>query len=242
MRALQSCFPLVLCLLLLSVACSGSKPEPPPPADLAAQEGTADPADQSDTESSASQTGDSAASDASPASDQAVSQAGPADLPVIAEDPDRYDWLDFQTYPDAPWGFRSVLAVFTETDNSDFDMMGLEYICDARVGLWVLVAAYPSYDGAQRGIAAPLNANLGFPASAVFSGSPGGGDRYLEFDALDATFAQHSNGVEFMSTSMAYESVTIRLPFAENYITAEFDLRGVFDTPIQPNLDWCGAY
>lgn len=68
---------------------------------------------------------------------------------MVANDPDPYDWLEYRTYPDGLYGFRSVVVVFTETDNADYDMMGLEYICDANVGLWILVAAYPSYDGAQ---------------------------------------------------------------------------------------------
>ncbi|MYD18008.1 MAG: hypothetical protein F4W99_12815 [Chloroflexi bacterium] len=161
---------------------------------------------------------------------------------MVANDPDPHDWMEYRTYPNSLYGFRSVVVVFTETDNADFDMMGLEYICDANVGLWILVAAYPSYDGAQRTISAPLNLEAGFPASAVFSGTASGLDRYLEFDVLEATHAQYVNGVEFMSTSKAYERVLVRLPYGPNYITAEFDLRGVFDTPIQPNLDQCGDY
>lgn len=235
-------FVIAFCVLLLGAGCSGADLEPTPPAAPATQEEIADEADRASTDARTVGTDTSADSNDTPVSDEAASGARPANVPVVANDPDRYDWLEYQTYPDGLYGFRSVVAVFAETSNIDYDMMGLEYICDADVGLWVLVAAYPSYDGEQRGIAAPLNLDLGFPASAVFSGSPSGGDRYLEFDVLDATSAQYSNGVEFMSTSKAYDSVVVRLPFAENYITAEFDLRGVFSTPIQPNLDRCGNY
>ena len=230
------------CLLLVSVACGASEPESSDQTEAVAEQDAADGTDRAGTESGSAEVGNSADSDDARPSEPARSGTRPANLPIIANDPDQYDWLEFQTYPDSSWGFRSVLVTFAETDHIDYDMMGLEYICDANVGLWVLAAAYPSYDGAQRGISAPLNLDLGFPASAVFSGSASGSDRYLEFDVLEPDSAQYSNGAEFMSTSKAHENVIVRLPFGENYITAEFNLRGVFDTPIQPNLDWCGRY
>ena len=242
MGALRSYGPFICFALLVGVACDSSEAEPVAPSAPEPQAETAEDDDQADTRTNAITAADSSSRNDSPASGEMQSRAGLSSVPVIANDPDKYDWLEYQTDPDGLYGFRSVLVAFAETDNIDYDMMGLEYICDANVGLWVLVAAYPSYDGAQRSIAAPLNLDLGFPASAVFTGSTSGRDRYLEFDVLDETFAQYSNGVEFMSTSKAYESVTIRLPFAESYITAEIDLRGVFNTPIQPNLDRCGAY
>ncbi len=242
MNARGGLVTVVCCLLLFSVACGASEPESADQTEAVAEQDSADGTDQAGAESGTAEDGNSANSDDAPASEPARSGTRPANLPVIANDPDQYDWLEFQTYPNSAWGFRSVLVAFAETDHIDYDMMGLEYICDANVGLWVLAAAYPSYDGAQRGISAPLNLDLGFPASAVFSGSASGSDRYLEFDVLESGSAQYSNGVEFMSTSKAHENVIVRLPFEESYITATFDLRGVFDTPIQPNLDWCGRY
>ena len=169
-------------------------------------------------------------------------QGKPAGLPLIANDPVSTDFLEYQTHPDGPYGFRSILVVFAPTNHTDYDMMGLDYVCDQRIRLWILVVGYPSADGDQRNIAAPLNLDLGFAASAVFSGSRAGTDRYLEFDVLEESYVQYSNGVEFMSTSKAHERVIIRLPFGDDYLVAEFDLRGVFGTPIQPNLDWCGDY
>ncbi len=229
---------LFLCGLLLTVvACAEADPEPDPPvAPTAEQQPTDEP------EPDPAESREQSASPDAGTPNRTASSSRQLGLPVVANDPDRFDWLDYQTTPNGPYGFRTALAVFAETNNTEFDMMGLEYICDAGIGLWVLAAAYPSYDGERRNIAAPLNLDLGFAASAVFDSSTSSQDHYLEFNFLDNTSAQHSDGVFFMATSKAYEQVLIRLPYGDNYISAVFDLRGVFNTPIQPNLDRCGDY
>ena len=166
-------------------------------------------------------------------------------LPVRGTDPDPHDFLDYLTVDEGPYGFRTVLGIFSASDHIDYDMVGLELVCDAQIEggmLWVYAAAFPSYDGRQRNIAAGLDHNKAATASVTFTRSTDDSDVRLQFDTIERHSAQLFDATLFLAVAKGYETALVRLPFAGGYISAEIDLRGAFSTPIQPNLDWCGAY
>lgn len=166
-------------------------------------------------------------------------------LPIRQADADRYDRLDYLTIDEGPYGFRTILGIFSSTDHIDYDMIGLELVCDTdfRGGmLWVYAAAFPSHDGGQRDIAADLDYGKGVQASVVFSRSTDSSEIRLHFDTVERHSAQLFDATQFLAIAKGYETALIRLPSGGDYISAAIDLRGAFSTPIQPNLDWCGAY
>ena len=167
-----------------------------------------------------------------------------SNLPIRETDTDPQDFLDYLTVDDGPYGFRTVLGIFSTTDHIDFAMIGLELVCDSQIEggmLWIYAAAFPSYDARQRNIAAGLD-DEGMPASVTFTRSADDSDVRLLFDTVEHHSAQLFDATLFLAVAKGYETAFVRLPFAGDYISAKIDLRGAFSTPIRPNLDWCGAY
>ena len=167
-----------------------------------------------------------------------------SNLPIRETNTDPQDFLDYLTVDDGPYGFRAVLGIFSTTDHIDFDMIGLELVCDSQIEggmLWIYAAAFPSYDARQRNIAAGLD-DEGMPASVTFTRSADDSDVRLLFDTVEHHSAQLFDATLFLAVAKGYETAFVRLPFAGDYISAKIDLRGAFSTPIRPNLDWCGAY
>lgn len=50
------------------------------------------------------------------------------------------------------------------------------------------------------------------------------------------------NGEEFVADLKRAAELVVRVTGRSRSETAVFDLTGLFDTPVQPNLDHCGEY
>lgn len=161
-------------------------------------------------------------------------------LPVTAEGHDRDGEIFYSAGDAGATGFRTAVAVVGTTNDATFDFAMMTFFCDADDPDGAVFASARAFwmigdDSHNASLDDDMFALVKF--GKVYEG---------EWDnwgfVVGAEHILLPNATAFMQQAMLSEYLQVALPGAGGPIVATFDLRGVFDTPVQPNLDYCGQY
>ena len=142
------------------------------------------------------------------------------------------------------FGFLTGLTIFGATDDDEVQGAVLAIYCAEQSALpaaWLILRTYRLYPAE------------GEPAYAYFSNQPD--QRVLvRFGRVpDATWKswglepagqqiELADATNFVREAKRHSEVRIRVPLPGRVAEATFSLLRGLNTPIQPNLDWCGLY
>lgn len=218
------------CLLLCSLLCAALLA-----AVACAQESISDKIDRARQQT--------AAAARQPPDPQITSDNAPDLLPVILEQ----ELVAGPVYASASVhpeiGFRTLLSI-SSRDNSDFGFR-LYFICDQdrpEVSVvWVAIAAYRWEETTERWLPLEFSAEDADTARARFGLAPTAAWRKWSFE-VRPDYMGIIDGTNFLREAKKHSRVQIAIPLVGGVETTTFNLRVALNTPIQPNLDWCGLY
>ena len=161
-------------------------------------------------------------------------------LPVTAEGNERDGEIWYSAGDVGAAGFRTTVAVVGTTNDATFDFAMMTFFCDADDPDGAVFASARAFwmigdDGDNASLDDDRFALAKF--GKVYEGEWDNWGFVVRDEHIllpDAT--------AFMQQAMLSDYLQVALPGAGGLIVATFDLRGVFDTPVQPNLDCCGQY
>ena len=154
------------------------------------------------------------------------------------------DYLRAMTIQDEEHGFATFLGITGRTDDATYPWAELSFSCNLEYRpptVRAIVFAFTDEVAGDEAALAPLDtpkwdearAKLGLTADAQW--------RRWGFE-LQPTAMVIWDATNLLRLAKQRHKLSVRIPLSDGVAEADFNLRGVFDTPIQPNLDWCGAY
>ena len=141
-------------------------------------------------------------------------------------------------------GFRTFLSIASFSDDLEVEWATLTFFCDTQrltQTVHVGVQAFRRHPETNQREVLTLSPSDAPEATASFGSSPRRNWRRWGIDVYEPQM-QIYDGTHFLREAKRHEEVWVRIPLPGRVAEMSFDLRGVFDTPIQPNLDRCGEY
>ena len=146
------------------------------------------------------------------------------------------DRIAFGAESGGRFGFRTALSVYGQTDDWLYDRASITFYCDAsdpNADVWVSVSAWGS---------SPMSLKESEPTRAIIGNVYTGQQWTFATYDDEAQLSSTGEGASFMAAAKRERWLTVHLPSYSGTVAASFDMDGVFDTLIQPNLDRCGEY
>ncbi len=165
-------------------------------------------------------------------------------LPILLEEAFAGEHFAARAYLDQEIGFRTYLSVASFADDLEVEWVTLSFFCDTHrlpQTVHVGVQAFRRHPETDQRVVVTLSPAHEPEARASFRSSSQRNSRRWGFDVYEPQMEIY-DGTGFLREAKRHEEVWIRIPLPGRVAEMRFDLEGVFDTPIQPNLDWCGAY
>lgn len=176
--------------------------------------------------------------------DQQITSDNAADLlPIVLDQLIEFDygraWTEVGEY-----GFATALELLAATDDDEYAGAGLSSYC-------VEEAAIPAVELVLR--LYQWDPDSDRSTYATFADEPVGRVRFRFGTAPDATWrfwnlqwaGEHirlADATNFLREAKRHNVLQVRVPLPGRTAHASFRLWPGLSTPIQPNLDWCGAY
>lgn len=172
----------------------------------------------------------------------------PPDLPHLVELVEA-ELVWYEAGPDVgPHGFQSFLGIEGTTNHDVFDVAAIIFSCDSDLDNHALEAVVLIVR-VNAGQWEPLRLSDVAPTRATVDFGPG--TQRQSFDSQvrkDAQGVLFRNGGDLLEAAKRHDRLNVRVPLPEaepedrDFVVASFDLQDAFDTPVQPNLDFCGEY
>lgn len=165
-------------------------------------------------------------------------------LPILPEEPIVGEHFAAGAYIDEEIGLRTFLGVKSFLDDPEAEWATLFFFCDTQrltQTVHVGVQAFRRHPETAQGVVVTLSPSEAREATASFGPSLQRNWRRWGFDVYELQMEIY-DGTHFLREAKRHEEVWVRVPLPGRVAEMSFDLRGVFDTPIQPNLDRCGEY
>ena len=165
-------------------------------------------------------------------------------LPILLEERIVGEHFAARAYMDQEIGFRTYLSVASFPVDPEIEWATLSFFCDAQrltQTVHVGIKAFRRDPESNQRVVVTLSPLDAPDATASFGSSPQGHWWRWGLDVYE-TQMEIYDGTSFLREAKRHQEVWVRIPLPGRVAETRFDLRGVFDTPIQPNLDWCGAY
>ena len=134
-------------------------------------------------------------------------------------------------------GFRTYIAVVGETSDSLYSESTLAFYCDRDDpdgNVFVIAWASTEWTGAK------MSMDDDYYAIATIGNVYSGKEYNMNVSNRDQ--AEIEDATAFFNEAKKSSGVTIDFPRYNGTVSAYFDFTGLFDTPVQPNLDKCGSY
>ncbi len=180
-----------------------------------------------------------------PQAEQAIHTASAADqLPVVLQDEISQDYLRAETIQDEEHEFATRLGITGPTDDANYPWAELSFICNIEhrpLTVRLVVYAFTDDTPGDEAAIAPLDTSKWDEARAKLGLTADAQWRRWGFE-LQPTAMVIWDATNFLRLAKQRHKLSVRIPLSDGVAEADFILRGVFDTPIQPNLDRCGAY
>lgn len=181
-----------------------------------------------------------------PQAEQAIPTAGAADqLPVVLQDEISQDYLRAATIQDEEYEFATLLGITGSTNDANYPWAELSFICNIEhrpLTVRLVVHAFTDdTPGDEPAMIAPLDTSKWDEARAKLGLTADAQWRRWGFE-LQPTAMVIWDATNFLRLAKQRHKLSVRIPLSDGVAEADFDLLGVFDTPIQPNLDRCGRY
>jgi len=171
----------------------------------------------------------------------------PPGLPHLVELAEA-DLIWYEAGPNVgPHGFQSYLGILGKTDHDVFHQAAIIFICDSDIdgGLEAVVLIHRANAGEWEYLRLTDVGSTRATADFGPESSRRSFDSVVRNDSAGLVFR---DGGGLLKAAKQQHLMNVRAPLpegdpeAKDYVVATFDLRGVFDTPVQPNLDYCGDY
>ena len=166
------------------------------------------------------------------------------DLPVVLEGEIVGEHFAAKSYVDQEIGFRTYLAVASYPEDPEVEWATLMFFCDTqrlkRV-VHVGIQAFRRDTKTSERIVVTLSPADRHEARASFGSEIQSNWRSWGIDVYERQMEIY-DGTHFLREAKGHQEVWVRFPLPDRVVETRFDLRGVFDTAIQPNLDHCGLY
>ncbi|MYD53940.1 MAG: hypothetical protein F4W96_06525 [Chloroflexi bacterium] len=167
-----------------------------------------------------------------------------AELPVVLEDQIVGEHFAAMTWSDLEIGFRTALTVVSYPEDTEIEWASLMFFCDTqrleRV-IHVGIQTFRRHTETGERVVVKLSPSDKQEARASFGSEARRDWRSWGIDVHE-TQMEIDDGTHFLRAAKGHQEVWVRFPLPGRIVEARFDLRGVFDTAIQPNLDRCGRY
>ncbi|MCY4617071.1 MAG: hypothetical protein OXD50_00740 [Chloroflexi bacterium] len=177
--------------------------------------------------------------------EQPIHSANAPDLlPLVLQDEIHQAYLRAMTIQDEEHGFATFLGITGRTDDATYPWAELSFSCyieDRPPTVRAIVLAFTDEVVGDEAALAPLDTSKWDEARAKLGLTADAQWRRWGFE-LQPTAMVIWDATNLLRLAKQRHQVSVRLPLAHSVANATFNLLGVFNTPIQPNLDWCGAY
>jgi len=164
-------------------------------------------------------------------------------LPIVLHEDIQFDygwaWTEM-----GESGLLTALDIYGSTDDDEFSDAVMSFYCEERSPLpasWLILRLYqwdpvnekPTFPTVVHQTEDELQVNFGLLPEARWR-SWGLAWLGSHIELADAT--------NFLREAKRHNELRIRVPLPGRVAEAKFRLLRALNTPIQPNLDWCGAY
>ncbi|MCY3569987.1 MAG: hypothetical protein OXH19_01435 [Chloroflexi bacterium] len=167
-----------------------------------------------------------------------------AELPVVLEEQIVGEHFVALTRSDLEIGFRTALAVRSYTEDPEVEWATLMFFCDTqrlKQVVHVGIQTFRRHTETGERVVVKLSPSEKQEARASFGSEAQRDWRSWGIDVYERQMEIY-DGTHFLRAAKGHQEVWVRFPLPGRVVETRFDLRGVFDTAIQPNLDHCGLY